>query len=174
MRQVVVPLALFRDRCPFAGEIDIWDNMSIVARYARGGTLSYQLHAYSPYEGYRIAFNGTKGRLEHFACEATYVSGDGSVPGELAPENVSITLVPEFSSPQSIKVRASEGGHGGGDPVLLEDLFHPRVSADPLGRKASQRDGAYSVLTGIAAYRSIQSGQAIRIADLLQGAPVGE
>ena len=94
MRQVVVPLVLFRDRCPFAGEIDIWDNMSIVARYARGATLSYQLHAYSPYEGYRIAFNGTRGRLEHFACEATYVSGDGSVPGELAPENVSITLIP--------------------------------------------------------------------------------
>ena len=48
------------------------------------------------------------------------------------------------------------------------------MSSDPLGRKASQRDGAYFVLTGIAAYRSIQSGQAIRIADLLQGAPVGE
>lgn len=44
----------FRDRCVFAPEIDIWDNMSVSVRYKKGAILNYLLHAYSPYEGYRI------------------------------------------------------------------------------------------------------------------------
>ena len=164
----------FRDRCVFAPEIDIWDTMSVSVRYRRGAIMSYLLHAYSPIEGYRIAFNGSRGRLEHTASENTYVSGDGTVPGELERGNVSITHIPEFSKPRVVEVRMGSGGHGGGDPVLLADIFHPNPPADPLKRKASQRDGAFSILIGIAAYRSIQSGKPVRIADLLEGAPLGE
>jgi hypothetical protein len=164
----------FRDRCPFAAEIDIWDTMSLSVRYRRGAILNYLLHAYSPYEGYRIAFNGTKGRLEHAAYENTYMSGDGTVPGELESRNVSITYIPEFSPPRAVEVRMGAGGHGGGDPVLLTDIFHPAPPADPLHRRASQKDGAYSILIGIAAYRSIQGGKPVRIPDLLEGAPVGD
>jgi predicted dehydrogenase len=164
----------FRDRCIFAPEIDIWDNMSVSVRYKKGAILNYLLHAYSPYEGYRIAFNGTKGRIEHVACENTYVSGDGTVPGELARGNVSITHIPEFSPPRTVEVRTGAGGHGGGDPVLLTDIFHPNPPADPLKRRASQKDGAYSVLIGVAAYRSVQAGRPVRVSDLLDGAPTGD
>jgi len=163
----------FRDRCVFSDEIDIWDNMSVSVRYKGGALLNYMLHAHSPYEGYRIAFNGTKGRLEHMACENTYISGTDSVPGELTRDNVSITLIPEFAAPQQIKVRTGSGGHGGGDPVMLADIFDPNAPADPLKRKADQRDGAYSILVGVAAYRSIQTGKAVRIEDLLGKAPTG-
>jgi len=163
----------FRDRCVFAEQIDIWDNMSLAVRYRRGALLNYMLHAYSPYEGYRIAFNGMKGRIEHLACENTYISGDGTVPGELNKGNVSITLIREFSEPQPVEVRTGSGGHGGGDPVLLADIFAPDPPADPLRRKADQRDGAYSILIGVAAYHSIDSGKAIDIADLLADAPIG-
>jgi predicted dehydrogenase len=162
----------FRDRCPFAPEIDIWDNMSVAVRYRGGALLSYQLHAYSPYEGYRIAFNGTRGRLEHAACENSYISGDGSVPGELSPGNVSITLIPELSQAHPIEVRSASGGHGGGDPVMLADLFQPDPPPDPLGCRADHRDGAYSVLVGVAAYRSVQRGAPVRISELLAAAPL--
>ncbi|MGA2266060.1 MAG: Gfo/Idh/MocA family oxidoreductase [Phycisphaerae bacterium] len=162
----------FRDRCVFSDQINIWDNMSVTVRYRRGTLLNYFLHAYSPYEGYKIAFNGTKGRIEHTACENTYISGDGTVPGELTRGNVSVTLIPEFSPPRILEPRTGKGGHGGGDPVLLTDLFHPRPPKDPLRRRADQRDGAYSILVGVAAYHSIDTGRAIRIADLLGDAPI--
>jgi predicted dehydrogenase len=162
----------FRDRCVFSDQINIWDNMSVAVRYKRGAILSYMLHSYSPYEGYKIAFNGSKGRLEHAACENTYVSGDGTIPGELAKRKVSITLIPEFSMPQEIEVRTGKGGHGGGDPVLLADLFDPNAPRDPLKRKACQRDGAYSILVGVAAYHSIDSGQPVSIPALLGDSPI--
>jgi len=163
----------FRDRCVFSDQINIWDNMSVSVRYKRGTILSYLLHSYSPYEGYKIAFNGSKGRLEHAACENTYISGDGTTPGELAKGKVSVTLIPEFSMPQEIEVRTGKGGHGGGDPVLLADLFDPNAPKDPLKRKAYQRDGAYSILVGVAAYHSIDTGKAVSIPALLGDAPLG-
>ena len=162
----------FRDRCVFSEQINIWDNMSLSVRYQGGAILNYLLHAYSPYEGYRIAFNGAKGRLEHNCCENTYVSGDGSVPGEMQPGATSITLIPEFSPPQVLEVHSAAGGHGGGDPVLLDDIFLPNRPADPLGRAATQRDGAYSIMVGIAAYHSIDQRRAITVADLLGDAPL--
>ena len=79
-----------RDKCVFSDEINIWDNMAVNVRYKGGPLLNYMLHAYSPYEGYRIAFNGTKGRLEHFCCENSYLSGDVSTPGELTKMPASI------------------------------------------------------------------------------------
>lgn len=156
-----------RDRCVFAPEIDIWDNMGVSVKYSRGAILNYMLHAYSPYEGFSIAFNGTKGRIEHFCCENTYISGDGAIPGNLEKENVTITLIKEFEQPQEIEVRTGEGGHGGGDPVLLADIFDPEAPADPLKRKAGAYEGAYSIMCGIAAYESIDTGKRINVAELL-------
>ncbi|MCJ7543363.1 MAG: hypothetical protein MUP47_02165, partial [Phycisphaerae bacterium] len=83
-----------------------------------------------------------------------------------------VTLIPEFSSPQAIEPRTRKGGHGGGDPALLTDIFDPHPPADLLGRKADQRDGAYSILVGVAARSSIDTGAPVRIADLLGDAPI--
>ena len=94
------------------------------------------------------------------------------MPGELAKGNVSITLIPEFQPPRSIEPRTGKGGHGGGDPVLLADIFDPHPPKDPLRRKADQRDGAYSILVGVAACRSIDTGRAVRIDNLLGDAPI--
>ena len=157
----------FRDRCVFSDQIDIWDAMNVSVRYDTGATMSYSLNAYMPMEGYVIAFNGDRGRLEHRACENTYISGDGTVPGELEKGKVSITLIPAFRSPEDLEVHTGKGGHGGGDVVLLDDVFLPNPPADPLGRKAGHLDGTYSILTGIAAYRSIDSGRPVKIAELV-------
>ena len=51
--------------------------------------------------------------------------------------------------------------------MLLEDVFNPSPAPDPLKRKAGALDGAYSILIGIAACRSIDSGQPVKIADLV-------
>ena len=53
-----------RDRCLFDGRIDIYDTMSVNVRYDNDAMLTYSLVAYSPYEGWRAAINGSKGRIE--------------------------------------------------------------------------------------------------------------
>lgn len=72
-----------RDQSVFGDGISIEDDMSVLVRFASVATMSYHLTAYSPWEGYRIAFNGTKGRLEYECEEQSYVSGgdnDGNRP----------------------------------------------------------------------------------------------
>ena len=58
------------------------------------------------------------------------------MPGELAVGNVSDTLIPRFQQPQVLPVWAAQGGHGGGDDLLMDDIFLPDRPADPLGRQA--------------------------------------
>ena len=53
-----------RDGCVFKEDVDIPDTMNAVVKYSTGVTMSYSLNTFMPMEGYRIAFNGTKGRLE--------------------------------------------------------------------------------------------------------------
>jgi predicted dehydrogenase len=157
----------FRDRCPFSKEVNIWDNMSVSVRYKKGALLNYMLHAYCSWEGYRVAFNGTKGRLEFNHIENIYDKGDWKLPEEFTKGRITTTLIKEFSKPRAIEVRTGSGGHGGGDPVLLADIFDPKAPKDALRRKADQRDGSYSILIGVAAYHSIDTGRAISIPALL-------
>jgi len=49
-------------------------------QYANGAKMTYSLNAFMPWEGYTIAFNGRKGRLEHHCEETVYISETGSVP----------------------------------------------------------------------------------------------
>ena len=53
-----------RDGCVFKNDIDIWDTMSASIRYSNNVLMSYSLNTFMPIEGYHLAFNGTKGRLE--------------------------------------------------------------------------------------------------------------
>ena len=64
------------------------------------------------------------------------------------------------------------GGHGGGDAILLKDVFrrHLRVSGDALGRPAGYLDGLRAVAVGIAANQSLVTGLPVTIADLDLGA----
>ena len=157
-----------RDRCVFGDEISIEDTMSVVVVYNSGAIMSYCLNAFTPWEGYRVEFNGTKGRLEHSCMESSYMSGDGSVQGGLKPEGTSIKIFPHFKEPYSVEVRTGEGGHGGGDVAMLADMFNGGDD-DPLMRSADYVEGAYSILTGIAANKSFETGQPVMVADLVRG-----
>jgi len=160
----------YRDRCVFSPDIDIEDSMQLTVTYSSGARLSYSLNAFMPWEGYIVAFNGSKGRLEHHCEETVYVSGDGTVPGELLSEGTTIKVIPHFGTAYMVPVWTSEGGHGGGDDIMLAELFGPpeEQQPDPYLRAADQRGGAYSILTGVAANISIASGNAVQIDDLVQ------
>jgi hypothetical protein len=158
----------YRDRCVFRPDIDIEDTMSAIVGYDSGATLSYSLNAFSAWEGYRIAFNGTRGRLEHEMVEQSYVAGTNTIQGGAIPEGVRIRLIPLRGAVREIEPWSASGGHGGGDDAMLNDLFG--VSGpDRYGRTSDERAGAASMLIGAAANRCFQTGQCVRIADLLSG-----
>lgn len=157
-----------RDQCVFGERLNIEDSMNVVVDYASGAKMSYSLNAFMPWEGYIIMFNGSKGRLEHYMRESVYISGDGSVPGEMLAEGTTITVYPHFAAPYSETVWEGKGGHGGGDILLLEDVLLPEKREDKYKRAADQRSGAYSILTGIAANKSMATGNRIVIDSLVQ------
>ena len=156
-----------RDQSVFGDGINIEDTMGVLVRYKNNAILTYSLNAYLPWEGYRIAFNGTKGRIEMNIVEQSYVNSGGEKSQEGALKEQTIKVFPMFAAPYEVEVEEGVGGHGGGDPVLLNDLFGSPVE-DPFNRAANHIDGARSILTGIAANRSIQTGLAVQIDDLVK------
>lgn len=156
----------YRDRCVWRPDISIEDTMNVVVGYAGGTTLSYSLNAFNAWEGYHVAFNGTEGRLEHGVVES---NGTAGAAGDGGHDVVTTRLVPMRGTPQVIAPATGEGGHGGGDAVMLADIFDPRRSTDMLRRAADERAGAASCLVGIAANRCFETGQPVRIDSLVQG-----
>lgn len=159
----------YRDRCVFSSQIDIEDTMCLTVTYKSGAVMSYSLNSFVPWEGYAIFFNGTKGRLEHVCEETVYINGDGTTPGEMKPGATRITVYPHFMKPYEVPLYTAEGGHGGGDTLLLDDVFGDSPQPDPLGRRADQSGGAYSILTGIAANRSMRTGEIVEVSKLVSG-----
>ncbi|MBP1962834.1 Gfo/Idh/MocA family protein [Paenibacillus aceris] len=157
-----------RDQHVFGDGISIEDTMGVLVRYKNKAILTYSLNAYSPWEGYRISFNGTKGRLEMSIMEQSYVNSGGDKALEGAIKNKEIRMFPMFDKPYEVEVVSGVGGHGGGDPVLLSDIFG-EPAEDKFKRAANHLDGARSILVGIAANRAIRTGQPVKIADLLKG-----
>jgi predicted dehydrogenase len=166
-----------RDQSVFGDCISIEDDMSALVTYKSGAVMSYHLTAYSPWEGYRIAFNGTKGRIEVEVVEKSYVSGsekDQNQPDlrdgktiEL-DEKARILVRPHWGKPSEIVIDGGkDAGHGGGDIRLLRDVL-VGAEDDPLGRAADHRAGTQSIMVGIAANRSLATGLPVKIADLLK------
>jgi len=146
-----------RDGCVWKEDIDIFDKMAVQIKYANNVQVSYSLTTYSPYEGYRIAFNGTKGRLEAWIKERQ--------PWTEPPYD-EIRLTRMFGDTQLINIPNTESGHGGGDTRLKDKIFKDPSLPDPLKLAAGTRDGAMSVLIGIAARNSIDTVKPVRIANL--------
>jgi len=157
-----------RDRCLFSPDIDIEDSMQALVNYDNGVTLKYSLNTFCAWEGYAIQFNGTKGRLEHKCEETVYINGDGTVPGALNKEGTFIRIYPTRQPAYEVPVWTGEGGHGGGDDLMLRDLFAPEGS-DKYLRAADHRGGAASILCGIAANRSIAEGGWVKTGGILHG-----
>ncbi len=154
-----------RDGCVFRKEIDIYDTMAVQYRYANNVPVNYSLTAFSPYEGYRVAINGTKGRLDSWIQQ--------SMPTGVKPYQ-EITIMNLFGNVKTIKVMPQAGGHGGADPQLKDRLFRYPDATDHYRQSAGSRDGVMSALIGIAARNSIETGKLIKISDLTELNPVAK
>ncbi|WP_251452113.1 Gfo/Idh/MocA family oxidoreductase [Microbacterium sp. Marseille-Q6648] len=167
-----------RDLDVFSDGITIEDNLALVVDYLSGATLSYSLNAHAPWEGYRVAVNGTEGRAEldvvergavladeglHPVLDPSAVDAGGS--GSLRPEGERLIVQRHWEAPYEVQIENLAGGHGGGDRLLLADVFEGHGD-DPLARPADWRDGVRSIAVGIAGNRSLATGLPVEIADL--------
>ncbi len=148
------------DQCIFDSEIAIEDTYTATIKYDQGALLSYSINFSLPYEGYRLAINGTKGRLETMEYHAP-----SRVPFPIPVQT--IDYFPLFGSKEIIHVVEREGGHGGGDPVIQEDIFLGEDPLRPYKILSGSKDGAYAVTTGEAVWKSVKEKQSIRVEDLL-------
>lgn len=156
----------YRDLSVFGEGINIEDTLGVTVTYKNKAILTYSLNAYLPWEGFVVSFNGSKGRIEVNVREQSYINSGGSKEDEGKLEEKSVKVLPMFGEPYEVEVVEGEGGHGGGDPILLEDLFgHP--AKDEFNRAASHVDGATSILTGIAGNISLKTGQAVKVDGLV-------
>ncbi|RLK52461.1 Gfo/Idh/MocA family protein [Microbacterium telephonicum] len=167
-----------RDRDVFGPGITIEDNLALVVDYASGATLSYSLNAHAPWEGYRVAINGTEGRAELDVVErGAVLHGEGLHPvldpsakdaggtGTLRPHGERLLVQRHWEEALEIPIVNGAGGHGGGDALLLADIF-VGGGHDPLARAADWTDGIRSIAVGIAGNRSLVTGLPVDIADL--------
>ena len=144
----------FRDRCIFSEEIDIEDSVSVNVLYKKGAVMSYSLTAHSPYEGMRIAFNGTGGRLEFCKMDRRYAEFGKGINNVISifDRKGEKTVI---NAPQD-----AEGGHGGSDEKIRENLFIG-CKEDPLGQMADVRAGMMSIGIGMAANVSMAENRRV-------------
>lgn len=156
-----------RDQSVFGDNISIEDTMAVMVKYKNKTIMNYSLNAYLPWEGFIVVFNGTKGRMEVKVVEQSYVNAGGNKEDEGALKDKRITVFPHFAAPYEVEIEEGVGGHGGGDPVMLRDIFE-RPLEDRFNRAASHVDGALSIMTGIAANRSIATGLPVKVDQLIK------
>ena len=174
-----------RDGCVWSNEIDIYDKMSAQIIYANGVTANYSLTTYSPYEGWQIAFNGMNGRIETWedipymqktqddqakrhAVEMS--NADDAIAGEVRE----IIAMDNFSKNYEIYTTPKiKGGHGGGDIRMQRRIFVD-PNDNPHHVIAGTREGAMSILIGIAARKSIQLKRPVKISELTDLKPMAK
>lgn len=174
-----------RDGCVWDEEIDIYDKMSAQIVYANGVIVNYSLTTYSPYEGWQIAFNGKEGRIETWedipylqkvqedqskrhAIEMT--QNDEALAGEFRE----ILVMHNFEKSYEIfKTPKIKGGHGGGDIRMQRRMFVDKAD-NPHHVMAGTRDGAMSILIGIAARKSIEQKRPVKISELTDLIPLAD
>lgn len=166
-----------RDNCLWRPEIDIYDKMAVQIKYANEVQVSYSLTTYSPYEGWRIAFNGMKGRIDSW-LDIPWLTREKISQAELHAREMSqdekeagsdyeeIMVMDNFGDYELVKVLRSSAGHGGGDQRLQDKIFLNPDMPDPLKHAAGSRDGAMSILIGIAARKSIEEQRPVKIQEL--------
>ncbi len=161
----------WRDGCVFSDVIDIEDSVALNIRYAGGPVVSYSLTAHSPYEGMKIVFNGSEGRME---VESTDIKAFGGTKTIRVFNRMQEVLTYQFAPGSMLTKTAigvdkslldTMGGHGGSDPLMRAAIFRG-VESDPLGQLADTRAGAMSLAIGAAANISMREKRAVSIREL--------
>ena len=172
-----------RDACVWRNEIDIFDKMAVQIKYANNVQVSYSLTTYSPYEGFRLAFNGKQGRLETWEGVPALLEEQQDQSKihekEMTQLSHSVTefafheIVTQSSFGEFVRIEHPfvRKAHWGGDPIMMDQIMRGETANPGLHQEADYRDGAMAVLIGIAAVRSIDEDRAIRIDELTDLTP---
>jgi len=156
------------DQNVFADGITSEDSMSVLVKYRTGAVLNYSLNAYLPREGFHVVFNGTGGRLEFTESHHAHYFNEAGKPVD-GPEHTvpdRIVVHPLFGRPYDVAVPHATGGHGGGDPKLINQIFARQPETDRWQRSARHGQGAASILIGVGANQSFDTGQPVRVGEL--------
>ena len=149
----------YKDGCVFSEEIDIYDTVSVNVLYDKGQSMSYSLNAAAAYEGWRVAINGSKGRLEAFSPYTGFQAKAGNT----------IKVFDLNNNMTEYEAEELEGDHGGSDDLMRDAIFGDNENhADPLGRAADISAGVNSLMIGAAANVSIKQGIVADIDELLK------
>jgi hypothetical protein len=157
--------------------------MSAQIIYANGVTVNYSLTTYSPYEGWKIAFNGMKGRIDTWedipfmqkvqedqskkhAVEMS--KAEDSKPGEVREIIAMDNFSKDFEIYTTPRISA---GHGGGDVRMQRRMFID-TNDNPHLIMAGAIEGAMSILIGIAARKSIKEKRPVKISELTDLVPM--
>jgi predicted dehydrogenase len=171
-----------RNRSVFDAGITTEDTLGLVVEYEGGALLTYSLTAHSPWEGYRVVVNGTRGRAELEVVERGSVefTADGAAildpsatevfaKDPVRPIGERLVVQRHWERAEERPIVRGGGGHGGGDALLLASVFAPSAEPDPLGRAAGYVDGVRASSVGYAGNRSLETGDPVRIKDLNLG-----
>ena len=148
----------YRDRCIFSEEIDIEDTVSVNVLYKKGAVMSYSLTTHSPYEGFKIAFNGTDGRLEFCKIDGRYEDLGKDLDNVITIFNRKGERI-VMNEPKDLP-----GGHGGADEKIRDNLFIG-CDSDPLGQMADVRAGMMSIGIGMAANISMKENRRVYLSE---------
>jgi predicted dehydrogenase len=164
-----------RDQDVFGPGVTTEDNLAVIVDYDRGATLSYALNAHAPWEGYRVAVNGDEGRAELEVVEraAVLVDAEGNVlidpsavpESSLRTGGERLTLQRHWEPATEVKIEGGAGAHGGGDALLLADIFRG-PGDDWLERPADWLDGIRAIAVGMAGNESLDTCLPVKISDL--------
>jgi len=149
-------------QCVFDPQIDIEDTYSAAIKYDGGVFLTYSLNCSMPYEGVRFGINGTEGRIEYFDLHAP-----NRLPFPDAGQQP-LVYIPMFGGREQIDLVNLGGTHGGGDPLLCEELFIGPDELTSVDRSASLEDGVNAVLMGVAVYKSVLEGRIVSVEKMRQ------
>lgn len=163
-RKVLFTPELYRpDMCIFDSEINIHDTIVANVKYNNGVLLNYSANFSTPYEGYRLAINGTHGRIE---AEEWGGAGSTAFPCPRKDDHY-VDYYPIFGSRERLSVKPGVGGHGGGDSVIREDVFLGVEEDRPYDILATSKDGLSAISIGDAVYKSITQERIIDLREVM-------
>lgn len=156
-----------RDRNVFREGIDIEDSLSVMIRYRTGEIANYSLNVFCPDEGFRTSICGDKGRIDYTEKHASHLlTGEREVQTDGEEYTMSLRVQRHFEKPNEIDIAKLPGGHGGGDALLQRQMFSVTPPADSFHRSAGHEQGAASLLIGVAAIQSLQTGERVILDEL--------
>lgn len=162
-----------RDRCIFSEEVDIEDTLALNVLYKSGTVMTYSLNAHAPYEGMKIVFNGSEGRIEVCNLSSDIFADDpvktvkiyNRKNEEISYKFPNTAVFSKELAGADQLTKDNLGGHGGSDPVMRAAIFRG-CTRDPLGQLADTYAGAMSLGIGAAANVSMQEDRAVYLSEI--------